>query len=94
MGCRVNQRSLLGFVIQGGIEVGALLQVFLGVGAGAGFFAGQFHTGGRWQGHCGGNGGSGDDREEIEVHVGNPCVRLVEWPGKALEPNLRPRAEP
>ena len=81
-------------MIQRRIEIGTLLQVFLGVGAGAGLFADDVHAGRSWQYNSGGNSGGGDDREEIEVHVGNPCVRLVEWPVEALEPNLRPRVGP
>ena len=69
--------SVLGFVIQSSVEVGALLQVFLGVALGVGFFAVDFNVGAGWQHNGGGDGGSGDNREEIEVHGGNPRVRLA-----------------
>jgi hypothetical protein len=77
--------SGLGFVIQRGVEVGALLQVFLGVALGVGFFAGDFDVGTGWQYHGGRNGGSGDNGEEIEVHGGNPRVRLHVLPGRAVK---------
>jgi hypothetical protein len=80
--CRL---SVLGFVIQGGVEVGALLQVFLGIALGVGFFAGDFNVGAGWQHHGGGNGGSGNHGEEIEVHGGNPRVRLACLPGWAVK---------
>ena len=94
LGAGLDQPVLQAFVIQGGIEVGTLLQVFLGIGTAAGRFTGHVHAGGGRQGHGGGNSGSGDDGEEVQIHVGNPCVRLVGWPGKALEPNLRLGVEP
>ena len=78
--------SMLGFVIQRGVEVGALLQIFLGVALGVGFFAVDLEVGTGWQNHGGGDGGSGDDGEEIEVHGGNPRVRLACLPGWAVEP--------
>jgi hypothetical protein len=77
--------SVLDFVIQGGVEVGALLQVFLGVALGVGFFAGDFNVGTGWQYHGGRDGGSGNHREEIEVHGGNPRVRLACLPGWAVK---------
>jgi hypothetical protein len=77
--------SVLGFVIQGGVEVGALLQVFLGIALGVGFFAGDFNVGAGWQHHGGGDGGSGNHGEEIEVHGGNPRVRLACLPGWAVK---------
>jgi hypothetical protein len=77
--------SVLGFVIQGGVEVGALLQIFLGVTLGVGFFAVDFNVGTGWQYHGGGDGGSGNHGEEIEVHGGNPRVRLACLPGWAVE---------
>ena len=83
-GCR-DEISVLGFVIQRGVEVGALLQVFLGVALGVGFFAGDFNVGTGWQCDGGGDGGSGDDGEEIEVHGGNPRVRLACLPGWAVK---------
>jgi hypothetical protein len=82
---RRTVRSGLGFVIQRGVEVGALLQVFLGVALGVGFFAGDFDVGTGWQYHGGRNGGSGDDGEEIEIHGGNPRVRLLGLPGRAVK---------
>ena len=85
---------MLGFVVQRSVEVGALLQVFLGVALGTGFFFADFNVGTGWQGNGSRDSGSGDNGEEIEVHGGNPCVRLVGWPGKALEPNLRLGVEP
>ncbi|CAI8893387.1 hypothetical protein EMIT0215P_30220 [Pseudomonas serboccidentalis] len=80
--------SVLGFVIQRGVEVGALLQVFLGVALGVGFFAGDFNVGTGGQRNGGGNGGSGDDGEEIEVHGGNPRVRLACFARLGREANL------
>jgi len=59
----------LGFVIQGGVELGALLQVFLGVALGVGFFVADFDVGTGWQGNGGRDCRSGDDREEIEVQI-------------------------
>ena len=46
--CRI-QLSVLAFVIQGGVEIGALLQVFLGVALGVGFFVAYFNVGAGWQ---------------------------------------------
>ena len=77
---------MLNLVIQRRVEMGTLLQVFLGVGTGAGFFTGNVHAGSGWQGHGGGNGRSGDDGEEIQINVGDPCVRLIEWPGRPWNP--------
>ncbi|CAI8786903.1 hypothetical protein EMIT0P395_190029 [Pseudomonas sp. IT-P395] len=77
--------SVLGFVIQGGVEVSALLQVFLGVALGVGFFAVDFNVGTGWQHHGGGDGGSGNHGEKIEVHGGNPRVRLACLPGWAVK---------
>jgi hypothetical protein len=88
---RRTVRSGLGFVIQRGVEVGALLQVFLGVALGVGFFVGDFDVGTGWQYHGGRNGGSGDDGEEIEVHGGNPRVRLLGLPGRAVKQTERSR---
>jgi hypothetical protein len=65
--CR-KEISVLGFVIQRGVEVGTLLQVFLGVALGVGFFVADFNVGTGWQCNSGRDGGSGDDGEEIEVH--------------------------
>jgi hypothetical protein len=61
--------SVLGFVIQRGVEVSALLQVFLGVALGVGFFGADFNVGAGWQSHGGRDGGRGDYGEEIEVHA-------------------------
>jgi hypothetical protein len=64
-----DEISVLGFVIQRGVEVGTLLQIFLGVALGVGFFVADVNVGAGWQGYGGGNGGSGDYGEEIEVHA-------------------------
>lgn len=62
-------------MIQGGIEVGALLQVLGGVALGrADFFVGRFNTGTGGQCNSGGDGGRGDDGEDIEVHGGYLAV--------------------
>jgi hypothetical protein len=67
----IAELSLLNFVIQSGIEVGALLQVLRGVALGrADFFVGRFNTGTGGQCDSGGDGGRGDDGEDIEVHDG------------------------
>ena len=60
----------MSFVVQSGIEVGALLQVFLGVSRG--FFVANHGVGAGWQGHSSGDGRSSDDGEKIEVHCDNP----------------------
>jgi hypothetical protein len=77
--------SVLVFVIQRGVEVGALLQVFLGVALGVGFFVADFNVGAGWQGNGGGNGGSGDYGEEIEVHAGVPRSQLACLAGGAVK---------
>jgi len=61
--------SLLGLVIQSGVEVGALLQVLRSVALGrADFFVRHFNTGTGRQCNSSGDGGRGDDGEDIEVH--------------------------
>jgi hypothetical protein len=77
--------SVLGFVVQRGVEVGTLLQVFLGVALGVGFLVADFNVGAGWQGNSGGNGGSGDYGEEIEVHAGVPRSQLACVPGGAVK---------
>jgi hypothetical protein len=77
--------SGLGFVIQGSVEVGALLQVFLGVALGVGFFVAYFCAGAGWQCNGSGNGGGGNYGEEIEVHGGNPRSQLACLPGGAVK---------
>ena len=72
-------------MIQSGVEVGALLQVFLGVALGVGFFLADFNVGAGWQSNGGGDGGSGDYREEIEVHGGIPRIQLACLPGGAVK---------
>ena len=68
---------MLDLVIQCGVEVGALLQVFLGVRVGAGFSIADLNAGTGWQSHGSRDSGSSDDGEEIEVHGGNP--REFSW---------------
>jgi hypothetical protein len=77
--------SGLGFVIQGGVELGALLQVFLGVALGVGFFVADFDVGTGWQRNGGGDGRSSDDREQVEVHGGIPRIQLACLPGGAVK---------
>ena len=77
--------SGLGFVIQGCVEVGALLQVFRGVALGVGFFAADLDAGTGWQGHGGRDSGRGNDGEEIEVHGGIPRSQLACLPGGAVK---------
>ena len=77
--------SVLGFVVQRGVEVGALLQVFLGVALGVGFLVADLDTGTGWQGNAGRDSGSGDDGEEVEVHGGIPRSQLACLPGGAVK---------
>lgn len=75
MDLRQKFYSLLGLVIQSGVEVGALLQVFRGVALGrADFLICGFDTGTGWQCNGGGDGRRGDDGEDIEVHDAYPGV--------------------
>ena len=83
-GCRV-QLSGLGLVIQCGVKVSALLQVFLGVALGVGFFIADFNVGVGWQRNGGRDGGSGDYGEEIEVHGAVPRIQLACLPGGAVK---------
>ena len=82
--CR-DKLSVLGFVVQRGVEVGALLQVFLGVALGVGFFVADFNVGTGRQGNGGRDGGRGDYGEEIEVHVVIPRSQLACLPGGAVK---------
>ncbi|MNP68520.1 hypothetical protein D3C76_1644900 [compost metagenome] len=50
--CRA-EISGVSLVIQRGVEIGALLQVFLGVALGVGFFVADFNVGAGWQGNGG-----------------------------------------
>ena len=77
--------SVLGFVVQRSVEVGALLQVFRGVALGVGFFLADFNVGTGWQGNGSRDGGSGDYGEEIEVHGGIPRSQLACLPGGAVK---------
>lgn len=62
-------------MIQSGVEVGALLQVLRSVTLGrADFFVGGFNTGTGRQCNRGGDGGRGDDGEDVEVHGGYLAV--------------------
>ena len=64
-------------MIQRGIEVRTLLQVLRGVTLGrTDFFVGGFDTGTGRQCNGGGDGGRGDDGEDIEVHDGVPRMRV------------------
>ena len=77
-----NALSASGFMIQGRIEIGALLQVFLGVGRGF-LVADQGGCAGR-QGHGGRDGASGNHGEKIEIHDDNP--RRFSWRACLLRP--------
>jgi len=61
---------VLNLVVQGCVEVGAFLQVLLGVGVDGRLVFLDLGAGMGWQGHGGGNGGRGDHGEKIEVHGG------------------------
>ncbi|MNJ68754.1 hypothetical protein D3C77_650290 [compost metagenome] len=76
--------SVLRLVVQRGIEVGALLQVFLGVAEGGGFTLADFNLSMSRQGNRSRNGRSGDDREEIEVHGADLEVCGLKWPLQAV----------
>ncbi|RMU04858.1 hypothetical protein ALP36_101570 [Pseudomonas syringae pv. coriandricola] len=74
----VTADDLLGsFVVQRGVEIGALLQIFRGVGlAGVSFFISDVDTGaGRKHDACR-NSRCSDDGENIEVHVGHPSLSV------------------
>ena len=75
MDLRQKFYSLLGLVIQSGVEVGALLQVLRSVALGrADFFVRHFNTGTGRQCNSSGDGRRGDDGEDIEVHDAYPGV--------------------
>lgn len=63
------QGSVVVLATQGRMEIGALAQVLLGVAVGGRSLA-AVGMGMRWQDDRCGNGGCGNNREEIEVHLG------------------------
>ena len=71
---------MLRLVVQRSVEVGTLLQVFLGIALGRRFTLAELDMGVGRQDHRSRNGGSGDDREKVEVHGADLEVCGLKWP--------------